>query len=70
MARKDSNWPTRGTPAVENVLINPLTENQSTEGEKLRRWPIVVIIATFRYLLEGVRILGQSYSVHDDRSSQ
>lgn len=68
MFRKASNWPTRGTPVVEHMLISQPVEYQSTEGKGMRRRSIAVIIATYRYLSEGVRILGQTYSIYDDRS--
>jgi hypothetical protein len=68
--RKDRNWPTRGTPVVIHTPSKQPPKNRSTDGETIRRWPIVVITATWKYLSEGIRVLGQSYSIYDDRSSQ
>jgi hypothetical protein len=68
--QKDSNWPTRGTPVVINMTGKQPHKNQSTDREAIRRWPIVVIAATCKYLTEGIRVLGQSYSTYDDRGSQ
>ena len=69
--RKDSNWPTRGTPVVIHKPSKQPTTNRSTDEETIRRWPIVVIYATCMYLSEGIRVLGQSYSEqYDDRGSQ
>jgi hypothetical protein len=68
--RKDSNWPARGTPVVIHMPGKQSPKNQSTDGETIRRWPIVVIAATCKYLSEGIRVLGQSYSTYDDGGSQ
>jgi hypothetical protein len=68
--RKDKNWPTRGTPVVIHMPSKQPPKNRSTDGETIRRWPIVVITATWKYLSEGIRVLGQSYSIYDDRGSQ
>ena len=68
--RKDRNWPTPGTPVVIHKPSRQPSKNRSTDGEKIRRWPIVVITATCKYLSEGIRVLGQSYSIYDDRGSQ
>ena len=70
MARKDSNWRTRGTPTVEDMVINQSMDYQAIEGKSFRQRAIVVISATCRYLSNGVRILGQAYSIYDDRNSQ
>jgi hypothetical protein len=68
--RKDSNWPTRGTPVVILTTGKQPPKNWSTDGEAIRRWPIVVIAATCKYLSDGIRVLGQSYSTYDDRGTQ
>jgi hypothetical protein len=68
--RKDSNWPTRGTPVVIHMRSKQPPKNRSTHGETMTRWPIVGIAATCRYLSEGIRVLGQSYSTYDDRGLQ
>jgi hypothetical protein len=68
--RKDRNWPTRGTPVVINMPSKQPPKKRSTDGETIRRWPIIVITATCKYLSEGIRVLGQSYSIYDDRGSQ
>jgi hypothetical protein len=65
--RRDSNWLTRGTPVVMHMPSKQPPKNRSTDGEKIRRWPFVVITATCKYLSEGIRVLGQSYSIYDDR---
>ena len=68
--RRDSNWPTHGIASVGRMSIDQPLEDQRTEEKRTRRWPIVVMTATYKYLSEGVRTLGKSYSVYDDRSSQ
>jgi hypothetical protein len=68
--RKDRNWQTSGTPVVRDTPRKQPPKNRSTGVEAIRRWPIVVISATKKYLLEGIRVLGQSYSIYDDRGSQ
>ena len=68
--RKDSNWRTRGTPVVIHMPSKQPPKNRSTDGETIRRWPIVAITATCKYLSEAIRVLGQSYSIYDDRGSQ
>ena len=68
---KDSNWRTRGTPVVIHMPSKQPPKNRSTDGETIRRWPIVVVIAaTCKYLSEGIRVLGQSYSTYDDLGSE
>jgi len=68
--RKDRNWPTRGTPVAIHMPSKQPPKNRRTDGETIRRWPILVITATWKYLSEGVLVLGQSYSIYDDRGSQ
>ena len=70
MLRKDSNWLTDGMPPIGHMPIGQHFEDQQTEEGQTRRWPIAVMTATYRYLSEGVRILGKSYSVYDDRGPQ
>lgn len=70
MLRKDSNWLTDGMPPIGHMPIGRLFEDQQSEEGQTRRWPIAVMTATYRYLSEGVRILGKSYSVYDDRGPQ
>ena len=68
--RKERDWPTHGVPSVGHMPIDQPLEDQRTEEKQPRRWPIVIMTATCKYLSEGVRTLGKSYSVYDDRSSQ
>jgi hypothetical protein len=67
---KDSDWPTDGVPSVGHMPIGQHLENDRTEAKQSRRWPIAAMTATYRYLSEGVRTLGKSYSVYDDQSSR
>jgi hypothetical protein len=68
--RKDSNWLTDGMPSVGHMPIGHPMEVERTEEKPTRRWPSIVMTATYRYLSDGIRVLGKSYSVYDDRGSQ
>jgi hypothetical protein len=70
MLGKDSNWLTDGMPLIGHMRIGQPFEGQQTEERQTRRWPIAVMTATYRYLSEGVRILGKSHSVYDEHSPQ
>jgi hypothetical protein len=45
-------------------------ENEKIENKKMGRLPVTIIAATYKYLSEGVRILGEGYSSYDDRNPQ
>lgn len=60
----------RGAPQVDPIPISQFEEEQGIKGKKKHRWPAVAIATTYRYLLEGVRTLGQAYSAYDDRNTQ
>jgi hypothetical protein len=70
MFRIHTNRSNRSTPPVYNTLISESVEIQKTESKKMSRWPTVAIVSTYRYLSEGVRLLGEAYSGYDDRNSQ
>jgi hypothetical protein len=66
MLRKDPGPSNRSSPPAHHAKISPPTENQ----QKKHRWPVAAIAASYRYLSDGVRILGKAYSTYDDRNSQ
>ena len=73
MLRKDPGPPNRSSPPVHRVhraKISPRTENQQNESSKEHWWPVAAIAASYRYLSDGVRVLGKAYSTYDDRNSQ
>ena len=70
MPRKHPGPPNRSSPSVHRAEISPLTENQQNESSKKHRWPVAAIAASYKYLSDGVRILGKAYSTYDDRNSQ
>ena len=70
MVRMRADQSNRGTPQVNPIPISQFEEEQRSEGKKKHRWPAVAITATYRYLLEGVRTLGQAYSAYHDRNTQ
>ena len=70
MLWKDSGPSNHSSPPVHRAKIGPPTENQQNEGWKKHRWLAAAIAASYRYLSDGVRILGKAYSTYDDRNSQ
>jgi hypothetical protein len=50
--------------------MNQSAEIPPTEGKKGHRWPAEAVAASYKYLAEGVRILGEAYSTYDDRDIQ
>ena len=70
MFRKYPGPPNRSSPPVDRAKISPRNENQQNESSKKHRWPVAAIAASYRYLLDGVRILGKAYSTYDDRNGQ
>jgi hypothetical protein len=70
MARIHADRPDHSRDPVYDANPNQSIENQSTESKKMHRWPAEVICATYKYLSEGVRTLGEAYSTYDDRDVQ
>jgi hypothetical protein len=77
MFRIHTNRTNRGTPPVycapishpvEIEMSRPV-ENEKNESKKRGRLP-AAIAATYKYLSEGVRIVGEGYSSYDDRNAQ
>jgi hypothetical protein len=65
-----ANRSNRSAPPVHHTPNSQSVENQQTESKKMSRWPTVAITATYRYLSEGVRTLGEGYSTYNDRNPQ
>ncbi len=57
------------SPAVQ-ARAKHSEQTRNDEINRTLHWPAVVIVATCRYLSEGIRILGQGYSTYDDRDPQ
>jgi hypothetical protein len=70
MFRIHTNQTNRGIPPVYCAPMTQPVENEKNESKKRGRLPAAVIAATYKYLSEGVRLLGESYSSYDDRNSQ
>ena len=70
MFRIYTNRTNRGAPPVYCAPMSETVENEMNESKKRGRLPVAVIAATYKYLSEGVRILGEGYSSYDDRNSQ
>ena len=64
------NRSNRNTPPVYCPTMSQPVENEKVESKKMGRLPVVFIVATCKYLSEGVRILGEGYSSYDDRNPQ
>jgi hypothetical protein len=70
MFRIHTNRSNRSTPPACCEPMSQPVENEKIENKKLGRLPAAVISATYKYLSEGVRILGEGYSSYDDRNPQ
>jgi hypothetical protein len=66
----DSDRSGRGTRLVYDAAIDKTVENKPTESDKRCPWPAKAISATYKYLSQGVRLLGESYATYDDRNIQ
>jgi hypothetical protein len=69
MLRTDAG-PSDRSPPINPAKISPSIENRQIESTKKHRWPVAAIAATYRYLSDGVRILGEAYSTYDDCNKQ
>jgi hypothetical protein len=49
---------------------DPLGQDPRDDIVRNPRWPTAAVIATYRYVLEGVRILGEAHSTYDGRGPQ
>jgi hypothetical protein len=70
MLRTDPRPSNRSSPPIYGEKISPSTDNRQIESTKKHRWPVDALAAGYRYLSEGVRILGKAYSTYDDRNNQ
>jgi hypothetical protein len=70
MFRIHTSPPNRSTPPIYCAQNSRTVENGNIENKKMGRLPVAVIAAIFKYLSEGVRILGEGYSSYDDRNPQ
>ena len=70
MVRIHSDRPDCGTPPPNDSARRQIEELRPMEDEKKQRWPADAVAATYKYLSDGVRILAEAYSTHDDRNIQ
>ena len=70
MFRIQTNRSNRGIPPAYHEPMSQPVENEKIENKKMGRLPVTIIAATYKYLSEGVRILGEGYSSYDDRNPQ
>ena len=70
MFRIHTNRTNGSTPPVYGAPMSQPVEDEKMESKKVGRLPAAVIAATYKYLSEGVRILGEAYSSYDDRNPQ
>jgi hypothetical protein len=70
MPRTDPSPSNRSSHPIHAAKIDSSTENQRVESTKGHRGPVAAIAASYRYLSEGVRILGKAYTTYDDRNAQ
>jgi hypothetical protein len=70
MLRKDPGPSNHSSPPVHSAKVGQPTEKQQNESSKKHRWPVAAIAASYKYLSDGVRILGKAYSTYDDRNSK
>jgi hypothetical protein len=70
MLRTDPSPSNRSSPPIYREKIGPSTDTRQIESTKKLPWPVAALAAGYRYLSEGVRILGKAYSTYDDRNNQ
>jgi hypothetical protein len=70
MFRIHTNPSNRSTPPTHCEPMSQPVENEKIENNKMGRLPVAVIAGTYKYFLEGIRILGEGYSSYDDRNPQ
>ena len=70
MVRILADRPSRGDPPVRQTKTRPFNQDRKDEVARSQNWSAVVILATCRYLSEGVRVLGEAYTTYDDRGPQ
>ncbi len=70
MARIQADRVNRGTPRASQTEVNESEQDRRFRIKRKQQWPAVAIVATHRYLSEGVRILGEAYTTYDDRGPQ
>lgn len=70
MFRIHTKLSNRSTPPACCEPMSQPVENEKIENKKMGRLPVALIAATYKYLSEGVRILGEGYSSYDDRNPQ
>jgi hypothetical protein len=60
----------RSADGLYYTEIEKIEENKPPDNKWRRSWPAKAVIATYHYLSNGVRILGEAYSTYDDRNIQ
>jgi hypothetical protein len=70
VGRTDTSQRTDHVVRLDPEAIGESIENRRSEAAKKQGWTTVVMVATYRYLSEGVRMLGEAYSMHNDRDTE
>ena len=65
-----SSDPRRAGDSANQARALAYGEEGKRDARTRRFWPTVAIVATYKYVSEGVRILGRAYTTYDDRSPQ
>jgi hypothetical protein len=69
LAQNNTDRSNGSAPPVQ-APINEYVKDKQVEDKHNRHWPTVAIAVTYAYLSEGIRILGEAYSMYDDRNIQ
>ncbi len=70
MVRIQADQSSRGDPPVRQTKTEVFVQDRTDEITRSQPWSAVVILATYRYLTEGVRVLGEAYTTYDDHGPQ
>ena len=69
MVRLHADQGLGGAPPPDDSTRKEIAELKQAEDESRQRRPGVVA-TTYKYLSDGVRLLGEAYSIYDDRNIQ
>jgi hypothetical protein len=61
---------TRSPPAHYDSTNSQIAGISSTKDERRQQRPADVVAAIYKYLSDGVKILGEAYSTYDNRNIQ
>jgi hypothetical protein len=70
MIRIPANRSGRSADGLYYNAIEKIEENKPPDNKWKRSWPAKAVIATYHYLSNGIRILGEAYGTYDDRNIQ